>query len=308
MSSHPDSRTPVARGLLFLSIAGVAWGTTGAAVDLIFGSSDLGPLAMSFWRYVGGFLVLLAVLAVRRALGRRPRAGSGRPGPRIFTGLALAVFQTAYFVAVAETGVAVATVVTLGAAPVLTAIGGRFLLKERLGGGGLLAVAGAIVGLAVLVLGNDATTVRPLGVVFALASAAAFAACNVLARRHGDDQDPYTMTVWAFGIGAVAMFPFALAEGMIPTMTDPVLVFALLVYVAVVPTGMAYPLYFTGAGAVRAATGSIVMLIEPVAAAVLAITLLGEPLTLATSLGTVVLLASVAGLARAETVRTPAPA
>lgn len=286
--------------MLYLSIAGAAWGTTGAAVNLSYSVSDLGPLAMSFWRYVGGFAVLLAVLAVRAPRHRpRPR----RRGPRVATGLLMAVFQTAYFLALAETGVAVATVITMGAAPVLTALGGRVLLRERLGGGGLLAVTGAVAGLAVLVLGNDVATVRPLGAAYALVSGAAFAGCNVLARRHGDGQDPYTMTAWTFGIGAAVMLPFALAEGLLPEVTRPGVALALLAYIALVPTGMAYPLYFAGAAVVRAATASIVMLIEPVAAALIAIALLGEPLTLATTLGTVVLLASVAGLARAETLR-----
>jgi DME family drug/metabolite transporter len=54
------------------------------------------------------------------------------------------------------------------------------------------------------------------------------------------------------------------------------------------------------AAAVRAATASAVMLIEPVSAAVLAVLLLGERLTVATVTGTVLLLAAIAGLAVAE--------
>lgn len=305
--SLPVSRVSTTRGLFYLSVAGAAWGTTGAAVNLVYAASDLGPLSMSFWRYVGGFTVLLAVLALRAdRSGPRPRTGE-RLGPKVGTGVLMAVFQTAYFLALAETGVAVATVVTMGAAPVLTALGGRVLLRERLGGGGLIAVTGAVAGLAVLVLGNDIATVRPLGVVYALVSGAAFAGCNVVARRVGASHDPYRMTAWTFGIGALVMLPFALVEGLLPTMTRPEVVLALLAYIAVVPTGAAYPLYFGGAAVVRAATASIVMLIEPVAAAALAIAVLGEPLTLATGVGTTVLLVSVAGLARAETIRV-APA
>ncbi|KIF02373.1 membrane protein, partial [Streptomyces sp. RSD-27] len=53
------------RSLLYLVVAGVAWGTAGAAASLLFLASDLGPLALSFWRCAGGLVVLLAVLAVR---------------------------------------------------------------------------------------------------------------------------------------------------------------------------------------------------------------------------------------------------
>jgi drug/metabolite transporter, DME family len=78
-------------------------------------------------------------------------------------------------------------------------------------------------------------------------------------------------------------------------------VFWLLTYVAAVPTALAYALYFAGAAVVRAATVSVIMLLEPVSAAVIAVTALDERLTAATALGTALLLAAVAGLAVAET-------
>ena len=344
---------PIGRGLVYLSIAGVTWGTTGAAVDLIYRSSDLGPLAVSFWRYLTGLVLLLAARSLR---SRRPGSGarrsrrhapasarvsdaagggrwrrlpvgrhggpvpvgvevaragvlSSRLGLRVGTGVVLAVFQTAYFGAVAATGVAVSTVVTLGAAPVLIAFGARLTLRERLGRGGLVAVAGALVGLAVLVLGNrGAGTVRPLGVGLALLSAAGFAVATLLARwtgRGADREDPTLLTAWAFGVGAVVVLPLALAEGLLPHTTQPGRVLALVAYVAAVPTALAYPLYFAGVAVVRAATASVVMLIEPVNAALLAVTLLDERLTAATVVGTLLLLTAVAGLATAET-RRPA--
>lgn len=67
-----------------------------------------------------------------------------------------------------DTGLAVGTIVTLGAAPVFTAAAGRLFLKESVGRGGALAVAGALAGLTVLVLGNEPGVVQPLGVVTAL--------------------------------------------------------------------------------------------------------------------------------------------
>jgi len=110
-------------------------------------------------------------------MGRVGRpAGTARPLPKrlwlVATGLGLTVFQAAYFGAVEATGVAVGTVVTMGAGPVLIAIGARLLLSERLGGGGATAVAAALVGLALLVLGGGQGTVRAAGVALALLSAA----------------------------------------------------------------------------------------------------------------------------------------
>lgn len=311
---------PVGRGLAYLAIAGATWGTTGAAADLVYRSSDLGPLAVTFWRYVVGLAFLLAVHAVRSrrptapaglAGSPSPRRGSGlgfrlgsRLGLRVATGVVLTVFQAAYFAAVDATGVAVSTVVTLGAAPVLIAFVAGLTLGERLGRSGLVAVAGAVVGLAVLVLGNQgAGTVRPWGVALALLSAVGFAGSTLLARwtgRGADGEDPTVLTTWAFGVGAVVVLPLALAEGLLPHTTELGRVVALVVYVAAVPTALAYPLYFAGAAVVRAATASVVMLIEPVNAALIAVTVLDERVTTATVVGTLVLLTAVAALATAE--------
>jgi DME family drug/metabolite transporter len=287
-----------------LILAGATWGTTGAAVDLVYRSSDLGPLAVSFWRYAGSLALLLAVRAPRAS---RPGDGSNRGRPRVLvraaTGLGLALFQTAYFGAVHVTGVAVATIVTLGAAPVLTAIGGRWALGERLGRAGSAAVCAAACGLAVLVLGNHGGTVRALGVALALLSAGGFALTTLTVRamgRAGDGESPLVTTAWAFAIGAAVLLPLAVAEGLLPHTAHVGRVLVLFVYVAAVPTAVAYPLYFAGAAVVRAATASIVMLIEPVIAAVIAIALLGESLAAPTILGTVLLLSAVAGLATAE--------
>lgn len=174
----------VRRGLAYLAFAGVTWGTTGAAVDVVYRSSDSGPMAVSFRRFLTGAALLLAARAV---LPARKGPRTPQPMPRrvlLFTGtgIGLAVFQTAYFAAVRDTGLAVGTIVTLGAAPVITAAGGRLFLGERTGRAGLLAVGGALAGLAILVLGNEAGVVHPGGVWVALLSAAGYAVSSILGR------------------------------------------------------------------------------------------------------------------------------
>ncbi|CAL9384262.1 DMT family transporter [Streptomyces sp. enrichment culture] len=312
---------PVGRGLLYLIVAGVAWGTAGAAASLVYRTSDMGPVALSFWRCAAGLVLLLAARPLRtwargaeddgpgggarRPECRRPARGSfARTAWRsLVTGLGLAVFQTAYFAAVQSTGLAVATVVTLGAGPVLIALGARLALREHLGAGGVAAVAGALAGLAVLVLGGGGTTVRPAGVLLALLSAAGYSVMTLLTRWWGRDggADAAGTSVGAFAVTSLCLLPLALAEGLVPHTAEPVRLLWLLAYVAAVPTALAYGLYFAGAAVVRSATVSVIMLLEPVSAAALAVLLLGEHLTAATLAGTLLMLGSVAGLAVAET-------
>ncbi|MEU9857053.1 DMT family transporter [Streptomyces sp. NPDC047974] len=319
--SNPQSRPaahpalPVGRSLVYLVVAGIAWGTAGAAGSLVFRSSDMGPLALSFWRCAGGLLLLLAVPALRLPRTRRTRR-SGRTAAAVAetrrtrlirivgTGVGLAVFQTAYFAAVESTGLAVGTVVTLGAGPVLIAVGARVTMGERLGIGGLAAVAGALAGLVVLVLGGGGAEVRFAGIGYAVLSAAGFAALTLLTRWLGragtGEAGSLASTAWTFGVSALVVLPLAVVEGLLPHTEDLVRLLLLLLYVAAIPTALAYALYFAGAAVVRAATVSVIMLLEPVSAALLAVTLLDEELTATTVLGTVLLLAAVTGLALAE--------
>ncbi|MFF4749835.1 DMT family transporter [Streptomyces sp. NPDC002514] len=302
--SNPSFGLPVGRGLLYLTVAGAAWGTAGAAASLVYRTSDMGAVTLSFWRCAVGLVLLLAGRLLRRG-ARRPAAAEplGRKAVKaVATGLGLAVFQTAYFAAVAATGLAVATVVTLGAGPVLIALGARFALGERLGRAGAAAVVGALAGLTVLTLGSTGATVRPSGVLFALASAAGYSAMTLLTRwwgRHGG-ADTSGTTVWAFAVTSLCLLPFALADGLVPHTAHPARVLWLLVYIAAIPTALAYAFYFAGAAVVRSATVSVIMLLEPVSAAVLAVTLLGEHLSAATVAGTLLMLGSVGGLAAAE--------
>ncbi|MGW0142173.1 DMT family transporter [Streptomyces calvus] len=300
--SNAVSGLPVGRGLLYLIVAGAAWGTAGAAASLVYRTSDMGPVALSFWRCAAGLVLLLAARLLRPA---RP-AVSVPPGRRLLrataTGLGLAVFQTAYFAAVSATGLAVATVVTLGAGPVLIALGARLTLGERLGRGGLAAVVGALAGLVVLVLGDGEATVDPWGVLLALLSAAGYSAMTLLTRWWGRDggTDSAGTTVAAFAVTTAVLLPFATVEGLLPHTEAPGALLLLVAYIASVPTALAYGLYFAGAAVVRSATVSVIMLLEPVSAAVLAVALLGERLTAATLAGTLLMLGSVAGLAVGE--------
>ncbi|MFF1694899.1 DMT family transporter [Streptomyces sp. NPDC058257] len=305
--STAASGLSVGRGLLYLIVAGTAWGTAGAAAALVFNASDMGPVSLSFWRCAGGFVLLFAVRlmrARRRSAYAAVSAPLRRRLPRIVTtGVALAVFQTAYFAAVESTGLAVGTVVTMGAGPVLIALGARFTMGERLGRGGVVAVAGALAGLVVLVLGGGGASVRPEGVGWGLLSAAAYATMTLLTRWWGRDggADSADTTVWSFAVVSVCLLPLAAVEGLVPHTADPARMSLYVLYIVVIPTAVAYALYFAGAAVIRSATVSVITLLEPLSAAVIAVVLLDEELTVSTVLGTLMMLAAVTGLAVAET-------
>ncbi|TDE56736.1 EamA/RhaT family transporter [Nonomuraea mesophila] len=283
------------RGAFYVSMAATAWGTGGAAGSLLFQTGQLGPVGVSLWRHLLGAAFLL--LIVRRFVLADHLDWRVLP-----VGAGMAVYQTAYFAAIAHSGVAVATVVTMGAAPVLTAVGSRLFLRERLTRGALLALAAALAGLVLLTVepalrtsATSATSASSVaGVAFALASATGYAGVTLMSRRH-KDRDPRTTAIGGFAVAAVCLAPFALADGVVPELSWPSL--ALLVYLGAVPTALAYGLYFVALTALRATTVAIISLGEAVGAALLGVALFGERLTPLAWTGCALLLAAVTVLA-----------
>lgn len=272
----------VRQGLVYVSTAAVAWGTGGAAGALLHGAGQLSPVAVSFWRFACGAVLLLAV-------------ARSRPSWRavLLVGPAMAVCQAAYFAAIAEAGVAVATMITMGATPLLVAAGGRVFLGEPLGRTGIGCAALAVAGLAMLTGG--AQTVTPAGAGYSLLSAAAYSLVTLTTRRMPADG----VAVWGFAGGAACLFPLAAAGGLLPA-GHAVTNVLLLGYLAAVPTALAYGLFFAGLRVVGGTTAAVLSLLEPLVAAVIGVVLLGERLSAVQVGGAIVLLCALAWLARGE--------
>ena len=273
---------------VYLVVAAVAWGTGGAVASLLYQESGLGPLAVSWWRFVIGAALLAAFI--------RPRDLKGQPR-MLLLGLGMAISQTAYFAAVGRSGVAVATVITLGVSPLLVAIGERLLLAERVSRWQGVVLVLAIGGLCLLVIagedkGGSART-SVIGIALALLSGATYAGVILVQRANGSGADPYRGALMSFVIGAVCLLPLALLEGIVPA-TGAARAGVMLVYLGAVPTALAYGLFFAALGRVKATTASVVALLEPVTAAAIGVTLLHERLTVVATAGALVLLAAVA--------------
>lgn len=282
---------PVGRGLFFIAFAAVSWGVGGFVAAVLYRHSGLGPIGVTFWRYLGGLILLAGLRPLRKT-------GSGRSTRRLVgNGLVMVLYQTAYYVAIDLAGVAAVTVVVLGLGPVLVAVGARLFLGERLGRAGAATVVVSLAGL-VLLTGTDGTGIQLPGLVVALVSAAGYAGVTLLNRAARDD--PYDSALGGFAVGTVVLLPLALAEGLLPTRGGLGETAGLLVFLGAVPTALAYALFFAGLTVVRATTAAIVALVEPVAAVALGVLVLHEPLTGWSAAGAVALLSSVVVLTVTE--------
>ena len=301
----------VGRGLVYVLVAAVAWGTGGAVAAVLYRTSGLGPISVSFWRFATGAALLATVGRFTGGPGARGSARDlvrGRWRWLVIIGAGLAVYQTAYFAAVQRSGVAIATIVTLGLGPILIAIGAHLTMAERIGRSGIMTIALALIGLVLLTAGGDVGPAPLQGLALAVLSAVGYAGVTLLTRamgRRNGGSDQYNLTLLGTVIGMLCLLPVAALEGLVPSHGPPLRNAALLGYLGAVPTALAYGLFNAGLSSVRATAASVVALMEPVTAAVIAIAFLGERMTARAMAGTLVLMAAVVLLALAEHGREP---
>lgn len=304
-------------GLAQVATAGVLWGTGGVVVSVLHERHGLGALTVSAWRMMlaAAALLVFVVLAgrwsaVRDVLVRHPVLA-------VLAGVGTAAYQGLYFVAVLAAGVSVATVVSLGIAPVLAAGWEHLRAGTRPSGRELVVLTLTIGGLVLMSVaqsddgaGHAPGTGQPndtmLGIVLAAASGAIYAGTTLLGRRVASVQhqegpiDSVAFTTVATVAGAVALSPFLVVAGLqgaplLPDRPDSLL---LLGYLGVITMALAYGLLYSGLRTVSGSAATVATLLEPIAAAVLAVLVLNESLTGRQVVGGVLILAGVVGLSR----------
>ncbi|WP_433130880.1 DMT family transporter [Micromonospora sp. CA-240977] len=294
-SAAPATATSSARtGLIQITVTGVLWGTTGVAVQLLRDSTGLSPVSIGFHRLAIAALVLLACTAGR--LGTLVSALRAAPVPLLLTGVGLGLYQALYFAAVAWAGVSVATVVSLGLAPVLAATWESVRARRLPGPLRLGTLVAAVAGL-VLITGAtaDPTVAAPaplLGLLAAAGSGLGYAVTTLISRNVSQHTAPMTLTTISTVVGALTLAPFAVVAGVaVPVRLDTV---TLLLHLGVVTTALAYALFYAGLRTTPGSVAAVLTLLEPLTAAALAVALLHEPLPLPVIVGGVLLLTAVA--------------
>jgi DME family drug/metabolite transporter len=306
VSPAPSARGS-SRGFVLVVLAALCWGTSGLSGSVVADRSGLSALDIAWYRLAIGAVALLAAWAAT-ARRRGPAVRVTRPVAvrLVLIGVGLAGYQLAYFSAVALAGVSIATLVALGLAPLLVAVGGTLLGHGRPNRATLVALGVALVGLTLLVgvsAGADTGTTVLLGALTATGSALGYAVVTVAG---GGVPAGIPVTLVGFALGALLLTPVVLVEGL--TVPSDGVAVAVLLYLGLVPSALAYGLFFTGVRSVPGAVASIVTLLEPLTATVLATAFLGERLEPAAVAGGVLLLAAVAGLYVRELGRRAEPA
>jgi drug/metabolite transporter (DMT)-like permease len=284
---------PSRLGLVEISAASMLWGTVGVVAQIVGHATGLSPIGICFYRLAIAATVLV-VLNSRRVRTLRPSR------ILILTGLGLATYQALYFIAAATCGVTVATVISLGLAPVLTVGWETARTRRRPHPVTVASVAAGVAGLAILAAAQpSAAAPHPLlGLLAATGSGLGYAATTLASKHAAERTEPMALTTVSTAIGALALTPLAVISGVTFTVRPASVL--MLGYLGVVTTAVAFVLLNRGLRTTAGSTAAVLTLLDPLTAAVLAVLVLGEPLSIPTMTGAALLLTAIGALYRVK--------
>ncbi len=283
MDTTTERRAASRRGLLFIVLTALLWGTVGVAGRAVNELAATNALSIGFFRLA--FAVPVLLVACRVLLGRDFwRLSRADLGLTLLLGAAMALYQMTYFGAVLLVGVTIAVLIALCTAPVIVALLSSLLLRERLTVWVLLALVCAILGTILLVQARSVDpqspldqTVNPLGIALALGAAFSYAMVTLCSRVLAGRCHPLPTLAIGAATGALMILPVATLAGGLALSYEPP-VWGLLVYMGVFPTALAYLLFLNGLRFTTATVASIATLLEPLTGAMLAWAIFDERL------------------------------
>jgi DME family drug/metabolite transporter len=268
-------------GVAAILFAALVWGTTGTAATFApdVSAAAIGAAAMG----VGG---IAQALMAARGMAKSRRSLWDHRGLLITGGIAVMIYPLAFYASMRMAGVTVGTVITIGSAPLFSALIEYVADKTRLS---YRWIFGALVGVTGIILictventshgaqiGGGAVL---LGVVLGLIGGVTYALYSWTARKMMLGGLGSSVAMGAtFGIGGLLLLPILIATGA-PFLASPTNA-AVGLYMAVVPMFLGYVSFGYGLARVPASMATVLTLLEPVVAALLGVVVVGERLPL----------------------------
>lgn len=250
-------------------IAAILWSLVGIAAKQIHGMS---AQAIIFYRVGFAFIIFLATLLVSGNMGiiklREKRSYL------LLFGILQVATMVAYFISIMNASVSIA-VLLLSTAPVYITIFSPWLLKEKIKKRGIIALVLSVLGILLIVdPGKLDLSSSSIGIIAGIASGIFYAFQVMTSKYASTAYSGYAQAFWSFLAAAIILAPF----GIVPlNVVSGNLLY--LLFLSIFPTILAVSLYFNGLKKVKAQSASILGLIEPVSAVILAVLILGEQIS-----------------------------
>ncbi|MFZ2412229.1 MAG: DMT family transporter [Candidatus Methanoperedens sp.] len=262
--------------------ASILWGFVGILAKMI---TEMPAQSIIFYRVAFASIIFFIALLISGNLNLIKLGDK-----KIFL-LLFAILQTAtmmaYFVSLLNASVSVA-VLLLYTAPVYVTLFSPWLLKESSTKKGIIALVLSFAGVVLIVDPGKLEISRySIGILAGIVAGITYAFQIMTSKYLSLRYSGYTQAFWGFVIAMLILLPIGIAP------VDVVFKnIDYLVLLAIFPTIMAVSLYFNGLKKVRAQSASILGLIEPVSAVILAVLILGEQISTPQIIGGVLILAA----------------
>ena len=280
--------------------AGALWGTGALVVNLLIVRHGFSPETISFWRFVVGAMVLLAVFgrpSVWRAV--RPQLGLV-----LASGTCMAMYVLCWFLGIERIGASIPTLIALCLPPVLVTAVAVLRGQERVDAALLVVLAAALGGTVLIVsrhgggAGEVPGAVMLVGVGFSIASAMLYAAFTLVSGRLSQSLGAGPMTLCLTIVAAIVMGLSSIYRPLTwPAEVPPE---GWLLYLGVVTAALALLAFSWGAARLTPTALTVATLVEPLTAVALSALLLGEHLSGGQLFGGVLLMGSIWGLSARE--------
>jgi drug/metabolite transporter, DME family len=292
------------RGMAMVVVAAMLWGTTGTA------QSFAPPQLSSYWvgalRLAVGALFFWPVLWIRDRPALTGAALRSLPWRSIaLAAVCMCIYNLAFFAGVRSSGIAIGTALALGSGPVWAGLLQALITRTMPTPAWWLGTGVAVAGVVTMAMANGAAENIPLaGVLLCLLAGLSYASYALLNQRMVTGASPAAVTASVFSCAALLAIAGAAGLSGAPQLhTDDV---AIVLWLGVVSTGVAYLLFSYALRHISAATGVVLALAEPVTAFMLAILIVGEQPGAAGAIGLAAVLAGLWLVVRSE-LQTHAP-
>lgn len=260
-------------------------------INLIVRGSNISPWGLAFWRDFTTFAVLLVGLTLfRRDLLRVNRRDL--PWLAAMGSISIGLFHVMWNTSVLMNGVAVSTVFQSNA-PILVTVIAWFLWREPLTRRKLGAVALAVGGTALISRLDDlsASQITPFGFLLGIGVAVAFCTFSLLGKRLSGQYSAWTILLYIFGFGALALLPFQIGSSVPWPVSVPVAgYFSGLIFVTTI---VGFALFTSSLKSLQASVATIVSTTEVAFAALISYLTLGERLEVQQMIGAAMVIGGV---------------
>lgn len=259
-------------GVVLVLLAAVLWGTTGTAHSLA--PDGLSPYWVGALRLAmaGAFFVGLGCW-----LQRRQRAGHGPlDWPRtLWCAVCMVTYNLAFFAGLQNTGVGLGTAIAIGSSPVWAGLLQAVVLRRLPRGLWWLGTAIGVLGGLCMGLGQGAAQQPTVpGLLLCLLGGLAYGAYAIASKPLILQSGVTRVNSAVFLTAALLALPLAALLGGMPSTNARS--WAVVAYLGIVATGVAYLLFSAGLRHISAATSVALSKLEPVTAFALSILVVGE--------------------------------